>query len=154
MSDKTTAYDFEKAFRAIDPKTLLSFFRVDSFSDWIQSQGFDQLEPGTIMKMQQERLQAFTKANEAAVNFYRTQLERQAQLFDDVIRAAWSRSGQRDVSEGTKASGSTLERQKAAVETAIKLMQRYSEETALAAQQAFEKVSAEYQTSLNSSPKT
>ena len=152
MSDKTTAYDFEKAFRAIDPKTLLSFFRVDSFSDWIQ--GFDQLEPGTIMKVQQERLEALAKANEAAVNFYRTQLERQAQLFDDVIRAAWSRSGQGDVSEGTKASGSSLERQKAAVETAIKLMQRYSEETALAAQQAFEKVSAEYQTSLNSSPKT
>lgn len=153
MSDKTTAYDFEKAFRAIDPKTLLSFFRVDSFSDWIQSQGFDQLEPGTIMKVQQERLEALAKANEAAVTFYRTQLERQAQLFDDVMQAAWARPRQEDVSEEAKASRNNFDLQNAAVETAIKLMQRYSEETAFAAQEAYQKVSAEFQASLKSSAK-
>ena len=90
MTDKKTTPNFENAFKAIDPKTLFPFFNSDVFGEWFRSQGFDDLNPITIMQMHQDRLTALAQANEAAMSFYRVQLERQAKLFDGVIRATWA----------------------------------------------------------------
>lgn len=148
MTDKKTTPNFENAFKAIDPKTLFPFFNSDVFGEWFRSQGFDDLNPITIMQMHRDRLTALAQANEAAMSFYRVQLERQAKLFDGVIRATWAGLEKSDLSGSAEATKQNLEHYKAATDKAVELMRRYSEETATAAQNAYQKVSAEIEASV------
>ena len=143
MTDKNPITDFSQAFKAIDPKTLFPFFNSDRFGEWFKSQGFESLDPATIMKVHQDRLQAMARANEQAMSLYRNQLERQAKLFDDVIRETWASLEKTKTSGSSDATRNNLAVYAAAAEKAVALMQQYSEATQAAAEDAFKKLSVD-----------
>lgn len=154
MADKKANIDFNKAFQAIDPKTLFPFFNGDLFGEWFKSQGFANLDAETILKVQQSRLQALARANEHATGVYRAHLERQAKLFDDVVRDTWASLEKTDMSGSSEATNRNLDLYKAATEKAVALMQQYSEATQAAAQAAYQKLAADLGSTIKDIRKT
>lgn len=140
MTNKKPALDFNEAFKALDPKSMFPFLNADHFGDWFRLRGFDSLDPATMTKFYQNRLEALARANDEAKTVYRLQLERQFSIFDEIMSAAKESLKQIDVSGGTDAPKNILKVYSEASDKAIALMQRLSKETLAAVQEAQKRV--------------
>lgn len=141
MSDKKPAMDFNEAFKAFDPKSMFPFLAVDRLDDWSRLQGFDSLDPAAMANVHQGRLQALAQANEQAMALYRLQVERQSRIFDAIMSAARENLKRLDASGGAQAPKSMVKVYSDAMDRAVALMQRLSEETLAAALEAHERIS-------------
>ena len=82
MTDKKPTMDFNEALKAFDPTSLFPFMNSQGMADWFRRQNVDCLDPASMLKMWQKRLDALASANEHARSLYRLQIERQFQIFD------------------------------------------------------------------------
>ena len=132
MTDKKPTMDFNEALKAFDPTSLFPFSNSQGMADWFRRQNVDCLDPASMLKMWQKRLDALASANEHARSLYRLQIERQFQIFDEMTAAATDSMKRLDTSVRSEASGNNIKVLSNAADKALALMQRLSEESLVA----------------------
>lgn len=132
MTDKKPAMDFNEALKAFDPTFLFRFMNSQGMADSFRRQNVDGLDPALMLKMWQKRLDALASANEHARSLYRLQIERQFRIFDEITAAATDSMKRFDTSVRSEASGNNIKVLSDAVDKAVALMQRLSEESLVA----------------------
>ncbi|PZR90031.1 MAG: hypothetical protein DI537_19520 [Stutzerimonas stutzeri] len=129
MTDKKPAMDFTEAFKAFDPASLFPFMNAQGMADWFRRHNIDGLDPASMMRLWQQRLDALARANEHATSLYHLQIQRQFQILDEMTAAATESMKRLDTSTGSEAPANNLKILSEAADKALALMQRLSEET-------------------------
>ena len=87
MATPKTPPSFADAFKAYENPFAELFTKSNPFADWLGSMG-GKVDPQAMMQANKERVEALTRANEAAVSAYQGQVQRQMELFDTIMKSA------------------------------------------------------------------
>ena len=147
MATPKTPPSFADAFKAYENPFAELFTKSNPFADWLGSMG-GKVDPQAMMQANKERVEALTRANEAAVSAYQGQVQRQMELFDTIMKSARDSMSKLDASPTPDAAKNNMEVYWEAVDTATRLMQKLSEETSAATGKVFENISKEVESAM------
>lgn len=150
MSKSGAAIDFSNVFKSYESVFPKEFLENNPFAKWFEVMGSGGFDAQKMMREHQDRLEALTLSNQQAALAYKAQIERQTEIFDAVMKAAADSIAKLDLSPTPEAAAKNLAIYSQAIETATKLMQRLSEETAAATQDAYAKIAKEVEAAISS----
>ena len=150
MTQKKTQTDLSDVFKAYEKVFTNPFSEDNPFAKWMSDLGLGNLDPQRLIKENQDRLEALTRANQEAVAAFQAQVKRQAEIFDKIMTSARDAAGKIDVSGTSDAPQKNFAIYSEAMEAATKLMQKFAEESASASEEAYRKIMGEVETAAKS----
>lgn len=148
MPKQDAQADYSDVFRSYEFAFSNNFLKNNPFAKWIDALGLKGFDMDKLLRDNQHRLDALTRANQEAAAAYRTQIERQGEIIDAVLKAAAESALMLDMSATSEAASKNRETYSKAIETATTLMQRLSEETVAANQAAYQKIAKEVEAAI------
>ena len=149
MSDKSNPFDFSQFFQFGDPAKMQELFGPEAFKNWFSNFGAPGMDPTKLFSDHREQFEALTKANVDAWEAYKTQAERQKEIFDQIMAAAKENMEKFDLSGGPNSASQNMKAYSEALGTAMNLMEQLTAETREATEQAYQRVSEQVQDAIS-----
>ena len=143
MSKKKSSTDLSDVFKVYEKAFANPFGEDNPFTKWMGDLGLGNLDPQQLIKENQGRLEALTRANQEAAAAFQAHVKRQAEIFDAIMTSARDAADKIDVSGTTDAAQKNFAIYSEAMEAATGLMQKFAEESAAASEESYRKILAE-----------
>ena len=140
---KTKKVEFLDIFRTFADAMSPPNISADMFPKFDPLPGFGATDPLGLVGKSQKQLEALKKANESTAEIVRAHSMRQSQIFNDLMQAAQDHAKRLETPLSPESQQKNLEVYTQAYDKAVELMQVMAEETRVASEEVFQKVSAQ-----------